>query len=475
MRSTLLKILFLLWSFVVALFSSCGDENKIDTPQISSYNIVNQAYMADSVPFSITVSSDYPMNSMRIQFYSNNEKVSERIIPVNEAGTYGGKLFVPFVKGVDDGIAEVRIIATNKNFDYSVKSVTLQIVRPKFSYLTLKTAYGDFRMEPVPDEPYKYAVSYAFPVQEFKGIIEAPVYGDNGNSFLFGGTSIQANALSTDSIPFLTDLPVGTPYTVSFDVRSYDIEPFVKPSFEGVEFPSYTNGLAVVEKELTQNQQIRIRGFLDITEWWIDPTFFDIDVAGNYLFRAVNGKYRITADSNFKFFRIEPMNGSGLADFDPITKTGGLWVNGGIGDMGSLPNPLGIPSYEANACLWNPEKSFAMAPVGNGIYQVKLIAEKTIRQSTSGNTVGIAFYQNSRSLNNPVVLNLVQTLYGNPGVPELSGGSERFMLKTTPNAYSQGHYIVTGSNRALGGGQKYVFTLNTNYTPVQVTITREEN
>jgi hypothetical protein len=461
-------------SFAAVAFSSCKEENKIDTPQISSYDVVDQAYMADSVPFSVTVNANYPMNSVRIQFYSNEEKVSERIIPVNGPGTFSGKLFVPFVKNVDDGTAEVRIIATNKNFDFSIQSVVFQIARPKFAHLTLRTAYGDFRMEPVSGEPYKYAVDYAFPEQEFKGIIEAPVYGNNGNSFLFGGTPVQANVLSTDSILFLTDLPVGTPYTVSFDIRSYDVEPFVKPSFDGVEFPGNNDGLAIVEKEFVQNQPVIIRGFLDIADWWIDPTFFDTDANGNFIFRAMDGKYRITADANLKFFRIEPMNGNSLADFNPETKTGGLWINGGVGDMGSLPNPLGIPSYETNACLWNPEKSFAMAPMGNGIYQVKLIPEQTIRQSTSGNTVGIAFYQNSRSLNNPITLNLVQTLYGNPGVPESSGGSERFMLKTTPNAYSQGHYIATGSNRALGGGQKYVFTLDTNYTPVQVTISREE-
>ncbi|MDR1371313.1 MAG: DUF5125 domain-containing protein [Dysgonamonadaceae bacterium] len=474
MESMSLKKSFLFLIFAVILFFSCNNDDKIDIPQISSFDIVEQACMADSVPFSVTVNADYPMNSVRIQFYSNNEKVSERIIPVNKSETCSGKLYVPFVKGIDDGISEVRIIAKNKNFDYSTKSVSLQIVRPKFPYLTLKTAYGDFRMEQVPGELYKYAVDYAFPVQEFSGIIEAPAYGDNGNSFYFGGLTVKENALPVDSILFLTDLPVGELYTVSFDIRSYDIEPFVKPSFDGVEFPDYADGLAVVEKDFIQDRQIQIRGFLDIAEWWIDPTFFDTDADGSYKFRAANGKYRVTADSNLKFFRIEPMNGNVLADFDPVAKTGGLWVNGGIGDMGNLPNPLGIPSYETNACLWDPAKSFAMAPMGNGIYQVKLISEMTIRQSTSGNTVGIAFYQNSRSLNNPVMLNLVQTLYGNPGVEDSSGGSERFMLKTSPNAYSQGYYIATGSNRALGGGQKYVFTLDTNYSPVQVKISREE-
>jgi len=470
-----MRKLHLLLIFFVYLFCSCNNDTKIDVPTISFVDMVGSAYMADSVPFTVTVNADYPMNSIRIQFYSSGEMVSERIIAINTAGTYGGKLFVPFVKDMNDGTSEVKIIAKNKNFDYSTQTVTLNISRPKFPYLTLKTAYGTFRMEPVSGKSYEYAVDYAFPVQEFNGIIEAPAYGENGNSFYFGGTAIKANALSTDSILFITDQPVGTEYTVSFDVRSYDVQPFVKPSFDGVEFPGFADNLAIIEKNFSQNQSILIRGFLDIDNWWIDPTFLITNADGTYRFRAMDGKYRVTADQNLKFFRIEPMRGNGLADFDPVTKTGGIWVNGGIGDQaGTAPvERLGIPSITANPCLWDPAKNFAMAPMGNGIYQVKLIANVTLFLSNvSASTVGISFYQNSRSMDNALSLDLVETLYGSPGSPDSGAGTPRFMFNNG-NSSSRGNMIVSGSNRTLGNGRTYVFTLDANDSPAKISITLE--
>lgn len=468
------KMHFLLMFVAVLLFSSC-DDDKIDVPQISSYDIVESAYMADSIPFAVTVDADYPLNSIRILFFFNEEKVSENIIPVNNPGTYGQKLYVPFVKDIPDGTAEIQIMAKNKNFDYSTQTVSLNIVRPKYPYLTLKTAYGDYRMEPVPGQNYKYAVTRVFPATDLKAIIEVPAYGDNGNSFYFGGTTIKANALNTDSIPFLTDLPAGSEYTVSLDIRTYKAEPFLTPSFDGAEFPDFAGGLAVLEKNLSQNQSISIRGFLDIADWWIDPTFLDKNDDGTFKFRAMNGKYRITADQNLKYFRIEPMNGDALADFDPTTATGGIWVNGGIGSMpGSAPaERLGIPSMSANPCLWNAEKNIAMAPMGNGIYQVKLIANQTMFLSNvSGSNVGIGFYQNSRSKNNAFALDLVQTLYGSPGVPDPSGGSARFELNNGTGD-SNGQIIVSGSNRSLGNGRTYVFTLDANSSPAKVSISLE--
>ncbi len=478
------KLNFLPIFLAALLFYSCDDE-KIDTPQISSYSVVESAYMADSVPFDVTIDANYPMNSIRILFFLNDEKVSESIIPVNKAGIYGKKLYVPYTKDISDGRAEIQIIAKNKNFDYSTKSVFINIGRPKYPFLTLKTAYGDYKMEPVSGEPYKYAVTSDFPTNALNAIIEAPSYGENGNSFYFGGKTITANTTNTDSIPFLTDLSPGSEYTVSFDTRTFEGEPFLKPSFDGIEFPAFVSNMAIVEKEFSQNQQLSIRGFLDLEDWWIDPTFLDINPNGTYKFRAANGKYRITADQNLKYFRIEPMSGNNLADFDPITKTGSIWVNGGIGDQpGSAPaERLGVPSMTANGCLWNPAKNFAMASMGSGIYQVKLIANKTLFLcNVSGSTVGIAFYQNSRSMDNPVSLDLVQSLYGSPGsegpggsgtLPNYNGLSARFQLMATPNTYSKGNYIAGGSNRSLGNGRTYVFTLDTNYSPVKLSISLE--
>lgn len=465
--------LFLL--FVFALFFHSCQEEKIDVPQITSYSFGESANMADSIPYSVTVDASYPLTNLRVLFYVSGNKISENIIPINKSGTYGGKLFVPYAKDVDDGESEVKIIATNKNFDYSTKSVSMQIVRPKYPFLTLKTAYGNYRMEPDPSNPYKFSVTSLFPSHKLNAIIEAPAFGENGNSFYFGGSDIHANALETDSIPFMTDLNISNGYSVTFDVRTFEASPFLKPSFAGVEFPSFDDNLAKLDINLTQNQAVEIGGFLDIADWWINPTFLKNNNDGSYKFLAMDGKYRITANQNLKYFKIEPLKGSDLADFDPATKTGGIWVNGGIGNLvGSATiERLGVPSLTSNPCNWNPEKNFAMAPLGNGIYHVKLIANKTLFQSNvSGSNAGIGFFQNSRSFDNNIAINIVQTLYGNPGVPESTGGSPRFE-RNDGIADSKGNIVVSGSNRSLGNGRTYVFTLNTNFNPAQLSISIE--
>lgn len=454
---------------------SCKENITVDTPRIISYETVDVAYMGDSIPLSITTQGDYPLNTIKFTFFRNNERISETLLPVKAGGSYSQKLFVPFVKNIEDGNAEIQLMVSNKNFNYSTIIIPIQVTRPKYPYLTLKTAYGNYKMEPVAGQPYKYAVTDAFPVTNLNAIIEAPAYGANGNAFYFAGKTIAVTKSNLDSIPFQTDKKLGSIYTVSFDTRTFEGEPFLKPSFGEVEFPAFANNRAVIEHEFTQNQTIAFGGFLDIDKWWIDPTFLNKQTNGTYTFRAITGKYRVTADQSLKYFRIEPMDGNALANFNASTKSGGVWINGGVGDQaGSAPTErIGIPSMSSNPTLWNPEKNIAMAPLGNGIFQIKLIANQTMFLSNvTQSTVGIGFYMNSRSMDNPFALNLVQTLYGSPGAPEQSAGSARFELKPA-TASSKGQIIATGSNRSLGSGRTYVFTLDTKVTPAAVTISLE--
>lgn len=469
------KKYLLLWGGVILSIYSCVKEVKIDTPAIVSYQVPEVAYMGDSIPLTTIVSGEYPLSNIKVTFFRDNEKISETLIPVKEGGSYENKILVPFVKDIEDGTAEIQIQVKNKNFNYSSQVIPIQVTRPKFPYLTLKTAYGNYQMDPVPGEVYKYAVTATFPATNLNALIEAPAYGNNGNSFYFGGNNIEAYATDQDSIPFQTDVPLGTPYTVSFDIRTYKAQPFLIPSFGDIAFPDFVGNTAIIQETFTQNQTIAIRGILDIADWWIDPTFLDRNDNGTYRFRAVDGKYRVTADRDLKYFRIEPMNGNQLADFDPVSKTGGVWINGGVGDLeGSAPlERLGIPSFTKNPSLWNPEKNIAMAPLGDGVYQVKLIANQTLFLSNvSGSNAGIAFYQNSRSKDNPFSIFLAQTLYGSPGSPSSSAGTPRFELKPA-TANSKGQIIASGSNRSLGNGRIYVFTLDTKETPASVSISLE--
>ncbi|HTG57085.1 MAG TPA: DUF5016 domain-containing protein, partial [Niabella sp.] len=218
---------------------SCKKKADIDTPVITSHQTAGVAYMGDSIPLTTTVNGTYPLSSIKVSFFRGDEKISENLIPVKEGGAYTNRLLVPFVKDIADGTAEIQVMIKNKNFNYSTAIIPIQVTRPKFPYLTLKTAYGDYRMEPVAGEPYQYAVTQAFPSNKLNALIEAPAYGENGNRFYFGGKTIIANATNQDSIPFQTASAPGAPFTVSFDIKSFEGKPFLKPAFGNIEFPAF--------------------------------------------------------------------------------------------------------------------------------------------------------------------------------------------------------------------------------------------
>ncbi|MDR3188298.1 MAG: DUF5125 domain-containing protein [Prevotellaceae bacterium] len=467
------KNAFFLFCAASALFSSSCEEEAPDTPQVSSYQLAESAYMADSIPFSVTVSAEYPLNKVRTQLFFEDTKVAEVLLPVNKAGTYSGRLYVPFAKNVANGTAEVRILVTNKNFDISVTSLPIGVLRPEYPYLTLKTAFGDYQMSPVAGEPYQYAATQPFPVQLLMATIETPAYGENGSKVLFGGAPIKESSLPTDSIAFLTDAPIGTPYTVSFNTLTYAAEPFVVPSFGGYEFGDFVNNLATIEDGFTQNQKISIRGFLDLADWWIDPTFLDSNDDGTYEFRAMSGKYRVTADRNLKFFRVEPMSGDALADFDLPTHTGGIWINGNAN--------IGVPSYTANGCSWTGDKNFAMAPMGDGIYELKLITGKTLHPQQSGNNVNFKFFVASKNTGtgfvneastsgNPHMVKIVKNLYGGSSSDDPSGGTERFTVGSGSNDGN----IQSVNNRALVSNRTYLFRVDAKSSPAELSIYLEE-
>jgi len=250
------------------LLYSCKDKLTIDTPTISAYETVDVAYMGDSIPLHITTQGNYPLNSIKVTFLRNNERISEMILPTKASGAITQKLFVPFVKDIADGKAEIQVMVKNANFDYSTTLIPIQVTRPAYPYLTLKTAYGDYKMEPVAGEPYKYAVTKAFPSTTLNALIEAPAFDKYGNAFYFAGKTIVATKSTQDSIPFQTHKKLGTEYTVSFDTRTFAAGPFLKPAFGDIEFPDFSNDIAVIEHEFSQNQNISFSGILDIDKSW---------------------------------------------------------------------------------------------------------------------------------------------------------------------------------------------------------------
>lgn len=424
--------------------TSC-DDDKDKMPRMVSFDIASSAFFGDSIPFSVTVErGDEPLNRIQALLYYSDELVSETFIPVNDPGTYSGKLFIPFYGNVPDGVAKLKFVVKNREYDFASSNGEINLSRPKFPYLTLKTEAGEYQMKPSASEPHVYVATETFPSQYMPGVIVAPAYGQLGNEIKFGWVKenrvIKENQL--DSIPFLSD-EVGS-YGISFNTFTYEGKPFVPPSFGGYPFPEISGGLSIIEDAFTQNQNIVIGGYPDLADWWIDPTFLDKNGDGSYSFRGVDGKYRITADYNLKYFRIEPMDGNSFAVFNPDTGEGGIWV---IGD-----GFVGNPSYASNPISWNEGRAIAAVPMGNKKHQIKFTAGKTLRSTATGVNFKF-FYQ--RGWGNEFTKNRINIVSDIFEAPAADGN------------------IRLKSGKALTNGKLYVFTIDASSMPVTITITEE--
>lgn len=435
--------LFILMLAVLFCFMSC-DDDKDKIPNLVSCEIASSAHFGDSIPFSVTVDGNEPLNKIKALLYYGDVLVSETFIPANNPGKYSDKLFIPLLGNIPDGTAQIKFIIKNREFDFIASTVDINLTRPKYPYLILKTKSREYKMNPSSTNEHLYVANEVFPAQYMPALIVAPAYGEFGNEIGFGWVKenrvIKENQI--DSIPFLSDA-VGS-YGISFNTLSYEGKPFVPPSFGGIPFSAPSNGLSIIENEFTQNQNIVIGGYPDLKDWWIDPTFLDKNGDGSFTLRAKNGKYRITADANLKYFRIEPMVGSTLAVFNPTTKDGTIWI---LGDA-----YVGNPSYARNNINWSESKGIAAAPLGNGIFQIKFIAGTTLRGSASGVNMKF-FYQRGFGIEfTRDKISVVSDLFETPA----ADGNIR--LK---------------SGKTLVSGRKYVFTVNTSSLPATATVTEE--
>ncbi len=126
-----------------------------------------------------------------------------------------------------------------------------------------------------------------------------------------------------------------------------------------------------VDLDLSQGQMVKLEGIDNIADYWIDPDFFTrLDGSDNqFTFQAAAGTYRIDADKNLKYFKIEA-----LSNGEPATTqadgSGVVWI---IGDGG-----IGKPSAAAKGISWTPDNALCMAPIGGKKYRITLVAGEQI-------------------------------------------------------------------------------------------------
>jgi len=430
---------FILMLAVLFKFTSC-DDDKDKLPEITSFEILSSVLFGDSVPYTIVVPDADDLTLIKTELFHENDLVSDKYTVINKGGTYSDKIFIPVMAEISDNSKfNVKFTVRTKNFDFANKETEITISRPDYPYLTLVTEDGDeYRMQR--DGLYEYSITSDF-TRQVNSIILAPSMGDRGNVVTFGWGGTTISSLNTGYIPFLNK--EAGEFTISFNSYTFKGEPFYFPSINGVPFVVVDNNNLKVEMELTQGEQLVIKDMDDYgyEDYWIDPDFFEMDPDRNTLkFLPIDGKYRVTANTELKYFKVDVMSGDNLATLSSDGK-GTIWV---------LGNGVGKPT-SGNQPGWNEGKGFCLSPIAEKKFQASFVA---------GTGIGLSgmnfkfFHQNG---------------WGG----EFNGGKLTTNNPWFQTGASDGN-ISLKSGATLTEGKTYVFTIDTSEGIAPAILTVEE-
>ena len=359
----------------ILTLGACDDEdNAPGNPVMDIKTEVGSACFGDSLEFTVNASdADVPLSTLKAQLYFSEEMVGETVIRTKESGVdYTGKIYVPFLKNVPDGTATLKFILQNIHFTITEQTVAVACTRPQYDHLVLVAEDGTQYDMPRTGQN-QYAVTAEFP-QKLNAYIVAPAYGAAGNELTFGYSNGEIVDGSTANIPF-SNLEAGE-YTVTFNTLTYEAGPFLTVNMNGQEFVQVDANTMKVEMALTQGEAITIEGVPDYESWWIDPDFFAEDAEGNLTFVPISGNYRVTADMQKQYFKVEVLDGAMSDATLQDDGTGALWIVGGSGSKGT--EAIGKPSH-AGAPSWDGGNgAICMSPIAPTTYQITLVAGQQI-------------------------------------------------------------------------------------------------
>lgn len=365
------KYQFLTWLLLPFLIFACSkeEEQAAGNPVITFNPNYSQVMYGDSLPFTVNVKDDVPLSTLKVRLYYGKDKVQEVVMRTKTNGDYSGKIYVPSVQGMEDGKMQLELVLQNIHFTTAEKKMDIEVVRPKYEKIYFVTPEKEYEMTAKdPAKPYEYSFTATMP-RKIKGYFRTTVAGEYGNVMTFGDSSGKIVMGSESPITF--SYSSDGEYTITFNTFDYSAAPFIIYKVN----ETMLDRLAEGEKEeryyadfdLEQNQEIKVAGIEEFDKWWIDPDFF-VKEGSQLKFRPISGRYRIIADMNRKYLKVETMVGDQPAKLLD-NGTGAVWIVG---------EGVGKPTL-ADAPSWNPNMAICMAPMGNGRYEATFVADNQMQ------------------------------------------------------------------------------------------------
>lgn len=353
--------------FVFALtgcFIACESSKGTGNPSAVVSAELPTAYFGDTLVFSVEVTDEIPLRVVYANLYYGEKLVSARAREITSSGTYEMKVSVPYLPNQAAGTYRLQLVIINQEYAKVETDYDVTINHFEFPYLTLVAGDDEYTMEKVGENLYQ--VSDAFP-PELGAYIKTPETG--GKVYSFGWENDEVKGGITSQIPF-TNLR-DEEYTISFNTLTFEASPVLlfyidDQKMESVDKENFRKNL-----DLKKDAILSLRGFGDLSEWWIRPDFFSIESSDQLTFQGVDGQYLVHINSTWKILLIEPLTGSGAQQTLAEDGSGTIWV---IGDQN-----IGMPHFALFGINWDTSRGIPMLYLGDKKHQITLVTGQNIR------------------------------------------------------------------------------------------------
>ena len=376
MKTKIYRIGGLLLSAALFMLTSCIDEDYKNIVQqgdpLIGVNALGDAQMGETVNFTVncTDKTGERLSTLKAELLFTDEAVDATTIRTKEPGDYSVSLDVPYLQYIPNGEAKVRLTLQNVTTSTTIVEVSLNVERPHFSDLQFITA--DSTVYPMTEgDDYLYTVTVPTAESAFKGY-----FMTRDGKYSFGSNGSEIELGQKGNIDFVTNNTGDV--VVSFNTCDYTFGPNEEITIQPLNFTEAEN---VITRQMQQGREYTIGGIV-ADDWFIDPDFFELNDAGNYVFRAIDGTYTLTAYGNYKFVQVY----SGTAS-EPATLqadgSGAIWVIGGNG----INKPF-LSTKNNNGWWTGTEWDQATAQIKEKVYQITL----TVGKQLSATDVNFKFF-----------------------------------------------------------------------------------
>ncbi len=325
-------------------------------PEMEVLSSTGSTYMGAEISVDLKLAdADFALSTVKAFLYYGETEVATATLRTKNEGEYKLKLRAPLLKDVPDGTASLVLKAQNVGLGITEKTLDVALTRPNFEELTLVDEDGkEYKMKKTAD--YSYELTDDFPAYVNANLVTPSFRPKTGTGeeaaeeeviTLGWDGSVLTAADGSELIPF--GASIAGRYTLKANLSDLSVSP--------------TGSAAVVSvAKYSQGQKMDFGNVVNVEAWTLDPDFFDVDKETKAVtFRAIDGLYRMTYDTENLFVKVEPMKDENKVLTLSEDGSGAVWAIGA-----NFGKPVIGPG-------WNTEDgAYPAAQVSDKVYEFTL-------------------------------------------------------------------------------------------------------